>query len=119
MKKRVIRHGVAFFAFGILLFSVFHPAAAKDSVRFQGKLMELDLIQHRMIVNEKPVVWNQDTVFHNERNFPITIYKLKAKSWVFVEGDYDKGSRRLVAKKIYLLPKRVAKNEQHLYPFME
>lgn len=72
-----------------------------------------------MIVNERQFSWDQQTLFYSEKGYPITLDQFKEKSWVYIEGEKDKLNKRIVIKKIYLLPKYVDNKEKHLYPFME
>jgi hypothetical protein len=79
--------------------------------------MELDLKNNRMIVNERTFVWDPNTVFYNEKGSPITADKLRTRGWVYIEG--MRHHKRLVAEKIYLLPKYIHEKEKHLYPFIQ
>jgi len=81
--------------------------------------MELDLKKSMMIVNEKLFIWNPKTIFNDEKGKPITVEKLSTKSWVYIEGENDKVHKRVVAQKIYLLPKYIDRKERHRYPFMQ
>ena len=81
--------------------------------------MSLDLYKNVMIVNERVFVLDSQTSIKDEKDNPITYDRLKPEAWVYVEGKNNKAIKKLVAKKIYLLPKYVEKRERHLYPFME
>lgn len=72
-----------------------------------------------MVVNEKPFYWDQKTSFFNEKGLPITIDKIKTKSWVYIEGVNDKIHKSVLVKSVYLLPKRIDEKEKHLYPFIK
>ncbi len=105
-----------------ILFTLFLCSLAlaldKDKVRFQGVLMELDLKNRVIVVNEMTFFWNENTIFSDAKGVPITVDKLKTKSWVYIEGENDKVNKK-VAKKVYLLPKYIEKKERDLYPFIQ
>jgi len=103
----------------ILATSALGFAAEGDKIRVQGKVMELDLKTMMIVVCEKTFVMDQTTVVCNEKGAPIPNDRLKAKARVYIEGEYDPAGKRLVARKIYLLPKRIPNKEKHLYPFMQ
>ena len=88
-------------------------------VKLQGWVMNVDLKQGMFVANEKSFFWDQQTMIHNEKGEPTTFDKLKAKSWVYVEGYYDKDHKTIEARRIYLLPKRIHEKEKHLFPFLE
>jgi hypothetical protein len=92
--------------------------AAGTVVKFQGKVMELDLKRGTMSVNEKRIVWDQQTAFHNERGAPIAADSLKVRGWVYIEGISDPLQERISARKVYLLPKYIYQKERHLYSFL-
>jgi hypothetical protein len=94
-------------------------ATEKDMVQFQGIVMTVDLKKHSMVVNERLCVWNPQTPINDEKGLPIDMDRLKAKTWVYVEGVQEKGHRRVLAKAIYLLPKYVDEKEKRLYPFIK
>jgi hypothetical protein len=113
-KKRVI---LPFFL--ILLISNLTFAADKDIVTLQGVVMDLDLRKNLMFVNERAIGWNQNTLICNEKGSPIPVDKLTTKTWVYIEGVKDEARKRVMAKKIYLLPKYIDGNEKNLYPFIK
>ena len=79
----------------------------------------MDLYKNVMTVNERVFVLDPQTTIKDEKDYPIRIDRLKPEAWVYVEGKNNKAIKKLVAKKIYLLPKYIEKRERHLYPFME
>ena len=103
--------------------------AEEGLVRMQGMVDKVYLDKKIMIINEEfTFVWDQNTIFRNDKGFPITIDKFKRNNWVYIEGvSYKKGKPALVRqkdkpaliKKIYLLPREIRIEERHLYPFME
>jgi hypothetical protein len=105
-----------------IIFSFIFPAltssAEKNIRKIQGTVTAVDFKQHTLVVYEKAFVWNANTVFKNERELPVKADQLKPKSWVYIEGEYDKTQQRTVAKKIYLLPKKIDRKEWPLYPFI-
>lgn len=72
-----------------------------------------------MIVNERLFVIDSKTRVRDEKDYSIMADRLKLQSWVYVEGENNKAIKKLVAKKIHLLPQYIEKRERHLYPFME
>jgi hypothetical protein len=82
-------------------------------------MMELDLKNNIMIVNERAFFWGPQTNFYNEKGSPITVDKLRAKTWVYIEGVKDNVKKMALAEKIYLLPKYIHEKEKHLYPFIQ
>ena len=117
MKKRIIAAGIIFIAFSLLLSSALTLALAQSTVKMQGLVMSIDAKNNVMVVNEKTFVWDQSTVFNDEKGAQIGIDKFKPRSWVFIEG--EKGDQSIVIKTIYLLPKYVGSKERYLYPFMQ
>jgi hypothetical protein len=103
--------------FFVLIISFLTFASDKDVVRIQGRVMEVDLGNRMMIVNEKTFIWDQNTKFYNEKCTPITVDRLRAKTWVYIEGVRDTFKKRVIAGKIYLLPKHISEKEKNLYCF--
>ena len=79
-------------------------AGEKDEVRIQGKVMELDVMKKMVIVNEKTFIWDQNTLFFDEKGSPTTADKLTLQSRVSIEATRVK-SKPSIIKKLYLLPK--------------
>ncbi len=96
-------------------------AIASENARFatQGKVMELDLSRKILIVNEQAFVFDQSTTIRDAKGSPFAMERLKAKTWVYIEGVQDGRDKRRVATKIFVLQKHVGRQERHLYPFME
>jgi hypothetical protein len=102
----------------IVLFALTY-ASGEDHLKFQGKIMNLDLQKKIMIINERPFAWDNTTIMNNSNGSTTTIDKFKSKSWVYVEGEIDKVNKRTMIRRIYLLPKHIDKNERERYPFMQ
>jgi hypothetical protein len=119
VKKRSFSSGVILLIFSMIIISSLTFASNKDSIKIQGMVMELDLKKNMMIVNERIFVWNHNTIFYNEKGSPITVDKLRTKTWVYIEGMRENVKKRIVAEKIYLLPKYIDAKEKHLYPFIQ
>jgi hypothetical protein len=119
MLKKGSRKRLLFIVFSTLFFSSIIIAAEMGIVKFQGKVMELDLKKNTMIANERTVLWDQNTIFYNPKGVPITPDKLKNKAWVYIEGVSDVVNKRILAQKIYLIPKYIYKKERGHYPFMD
>jgi len=114
-----IHIGIGLTIFSIILISSLTFASDKGIVKTQGVLMDLDLKKKTMIINEQPVTWDENTVIHNEKGSPVALDSLKTRTWVYVEGVKEKGQKRVVVKKIYLLPKYIDERDKHLYPFIK
>ncbi len=119
MKKRAFCAGLLSATIFLFVIPALTFASEKDIIRIQGRVMELDLKNNRMIVNERTFIWDQNTVFYNEKGSPITLDKLRTKTWVYIEGWRDSTKKRVLAEKIYLLPKYIPEQEKPLYPFMQ
>ena len=79
----------------------------------------MDLDRNVMTVNERVFVLDSQTIIKDEKDHPISMDGLKPEAWVYVEGENNRAIKKLVAKKIYLLPKYIERKERHLYPFMD
>ena len=119
MKIRFFGKEVALIVCFVLLFSAFTFAAEDKVVRIQGKVMELDEMKKMVIVNEKTFIWDSGTLFFNETGAPITVDKLQKKSWVYIEGLWEKKNKPITIKKIYLLPQYIGPGERDQYPFIQ
>ena len=119
MKKRFINKRVILLIFSISIISSLTFALDQDRIVVQGVVMELDLKKTVMIVNERTFFWDPQTIFYDAKGSPITVDKLRAKTWVYIEGMKDKSKKRAIAEKIYLLPKYIHEKEKHLYPFIQ
>ena len=103
----------------MLLFLALAFAQEQDAFKMQGLIMNVDLQKNMMIVNESTFIWNPNTKFYNEKGSLVTVDKLRAKTWVYIEGVKDSAQKRMMAEKIYILPKYIDKKEKHLYPFIQ
>ena len=99
----------------MFLFSAF--AQGQDAFKIQGLVMNVDFQKKMMIVNESTFAWDQNTKFYNDKGSPVTVDKLRAKTWVYIQGVKDNAGKRMMTEKIYILPKYIDKKEKHLYPF--
>ena len=110
-----------FVMFTVVLVFIFSPLAfaqGEDAFKIQGLIMNVDLQKKVMIVNESTFIWDQNTKFYNDKGSPVTADKLRAKTWVYIQGVKDGAGKRMMAEKIYTLPKYIDKKEKHLYPFL-
>jgi hypothetical protein len=94
-------------------------AADESTVKVQGKIMAVDAKKNTMIVNERVFVWDLKTTVHNEKGSPMRIDRFTEKTHVYIVGDQDGEDKRVLIRRIYLLPKRVEKKDRHHYPFMQ
>jgi hypothetical protein len=99
----------------MFFFSAF--AQGQEAFKIQGVIMNVDLQKKMLIVNESTFMWDQNTKFYNDKASPVTVEKLRAKTWVYIEGVKESAGKRMMAEKIYVLPKYIDKKERHLYPF--
>ena len=90
-----------------------------DILKFQGMVMTVDVKKNSLVVNERLIVWDKHTVVSNERGASASLEGLKTKDWVFVEGALERSQKRIRAKRIYVLPKRIDEKEKRQYPFFE
>jgi len=105
-------------AWMIILFAL-TGAFGEDPLRLQGLIMGLNLEKNRMTVNERGFVWDEKTMFYNDKGSLIAIDKFKPNSWVYIEAERVKGNNQVMITKIYLLPKRIDSKQRSRYPFME
>jgi hypothetical protein len=117
MVKMVLSKMPFLVLFAVLCFSSATLAAGSGVVKFQGRVMDLDLKSNTMSVNEKTIVWDTQTIFHNENGGSIKVESLGVKTWVYIVG--ISADKKIVARKIYLIPKHIYQKEKHRYPFME
>jgi hypothetical protein len=119
MINRFFRKGIL--PFTILVLAVSALAFASDNVdyKIQGKVAAVNLDKKTLVIGETTFSWNEKTIFTDAKESPISINKVTPNAWVYIECEYIKRTDKRIAKKVYLLPKRIEKKEQHLYPFME
>ena len=119
MRNKNVKRTIPLLVCLILILSTSAFAQDSNTVKLQGRVMSLDLYMNVMTVNEKVFVLDPQTTIKDEKDHPISMDRLKPESWVYVEGENNKAIKKLVARKIYLLPKYIEKRERRHYPFME
>ena len=119
MKKGTVRSKVLLFAFLMLVLVSSALGQESNLVKVQGRVMSLDLYKNLIVVNEKVFVLNSQTMIRDEKDHSAGMARLKPEAWVYVVGENNSAIKKLVAKRIYLLPKYVERKERHLYPFMD
>lgn len=119
MKKQFLYNGITLVIFLVFVISSLTFASDESIVRTQGKVMELDPNKNFMIVNERTFFWGPNTLFYNEKGSSITADRLRTKVWVYIEGMRHNANKKVVAEKVYLLPKYIHEKEKHLYPFIQ
>ncbi len=104
-----------------LVLFIYSLTFASDAsiVRIQGRVMEVDFKKNMMIVNERMFFWNANTIFYNEKGSSITADRLRTKGWVYIEASRQGLNKKVVAERIFLLPKYIDEKEKHLYPFIQ
>jgi hypothetical protein len=113
------RRSILLAVFISLFISPLTFASDKAIVTVQGIVMELDWNKKTIVVNERSIVLDQNTIVHNDKGSPIPRENLRAKAWVYIEGAKDRTQKRIVAQKIYLLPKYIDDKEKRRYPFIK
>jgi hypothetical protein len=104
----------------ILLFCGVAFAQEKSVIKMQGIVDKVYVAKKMMRVNEElTFVWDDKTIFRNEKGSPITIDRFKRDVWVYIEGVQAQKNGPILIKKIYTIPKLIREKEKHLYPFME
>ena len=101
----------------LLVFAPF--AASGEEVKMQGRIMEMNLKKNQMTVNEIRVDWNLRTVFFDEKGTQIKLEKQDGKKWAYLLGVRDPVQKRILAEKVYFVPKLIGEKEKSHYPFME
>jgi hypothetical protein len=81
--------------------------------------MGLNFEKRIMGVNEGELVWDDKTATYNDAGSPIPIERFQPGSWVFIEAERDKAKKRMVIRKLFLLPKYINYKERSRYPFMQ
>lgn len=119
MKRIILHGGISLSIFFILVISGLTFASDKGIVTTQGVVMALDLKKKTIIINERTFTYDENTIIQNGKGSPVTLDNLRARTWVYIEGVEDKAHKRVVAKKIYLLPKYIDEKEKNLYPFIK
>jgi hypothetical protein len=117
VRKANVYRFVMFTIVFMFIFSALAFAQGQDAFKIQGLIMNVDFQKKVMIVNESTFIWDQNTKFYNDKGSPVTVDKLRAKTWVYIQGVKDSAGKRMMAEKIYILPKYIDKKEKHLYPF--
>jgi len=104
----------------ILLFCGVAFAQEKSVIKIQGIVDKVYVAKKMMRVNEElTFVWDDKTIFRNEKGSPITIDRFKRDVWVYIEGVQAQKNGPILIKKIYTIPKLIREKEKHLYPFIE
>ncbi|MGQ9645240.1 MAG: hypothetical protein ACUVWO_01720 [Thermodesulfobacteriota bacterium] len=118
MNRRSFYAGIGLIFLVLVIYSLTF-ASGEGIVRLQGRVMEVDFGKNLMVVNERVFFWNPNTIFYNEKGSPIPADRLKAKSWVYIEGAKQNLKGKVVVEKIFLIPKYIDEKEKHLYPFIQ
>jgi hypothetical protein len=119
VRKSLFWKGITFGIVGVIIFFTLTYASEKDTIKFQGYVMDLNFGKRMMDVNEMLFVWDEKTIINNHAGLPTTMDKLKPHSWVYIEAERDNVKKQMVIRKIYLLPKYIDKKERNRYPFMQ
>lgn len=105
-------------ALSIMLITIFIATAFSAGLpqHFQGAVMENNGTY--LIVAEKKVLIKGDTYVMNSKEEKISLSDIKPGNHVYVKAELDENDN-IVAKKIYLLPRRISHKEFDKYPFMK
>jgi hypothetical protein len=104
VKIRFFGKEVALIVCFVLLMPAFTLSAEDKLVGIQGEVMGLNVINKTVTVNEKTFVWDQNTLFYDEKGSPVTADKLKKNVKVFIEATWGKNKPYTITK-IYISPK--------------
>ncbi len=119
VRRALLRIGFGFITFSVLGIYSLTFALDESIVKIQGRVMELDLQKNMMIVNERTFFWGPHTSICDENGSPVAADRLKTKIWVYIEGSSRNSNKKLVADKIFLIPRYIHGKEKHLYPFIQ
>ena len=105
MKIKFVGKEVILIVCFIFLFSALAFAQGKDVVTTAGQVMGLNVAKKIVVVNEKTFVWDQNTLFYDEKGSPISITadRLAKGTLVSIEATWIK-NKPLIIKKLSLLP---------------
>jgi len=87
----------------IFLFSALTLAQGKDVVTIAGQVMDLKVEKKIVVVNEKTFVWDQNTLFYDDKGSLVTADKLRKNFKVFIEATWVKNKPYTITK-IYISP---------------
>jgi hypothetical protein len=119
VKNGTVRNKILLFVFLMIVLVSSALGQESNGVKVQGRVMSLDLYKNVITVNEKTFLLNSQTMIRDEKDHSAGMSRLKPEAWVYVVGENNSAIKKLVAKRIYLLPKYIERKERHLYPFMD
>jgi len=119
VKNGNVRNEVFLLVFLILVFVSPTLGQENNPVKVQGRVMSLDLYKNVITVNEKVFVLDSQTMIRDDKDYPAGMDRLRPEAWVYVVGENRSAIKKLVAKRIYLLPKFIGRKERNSYPFMD
>jgi len=118
--KSIICKGIVISVAWVVLFFALGSASEEESIRFQGKVMDIRLEKRIMTVNEGMFFWDEKTLINDHKGSPIPPEMIKKKSWVYIEAETHKKTKNGIRiRSIHLLPKYIDNKEQSRYPFMQ
>ena len=77
----------------------------------QGKVMTVDFEKKILVVYETEFSWDQNTAFCNKKGVPIGINELKPNARVDILWEYATGTKKRIAKTVYLLSKHIGEED--------
>jgi hypothetical protein len=104
-------------AFLFLMLSQPVPAQEREFSIYQGVISSTERLPGYLIINEREIPLADDVEVKDSREKEVSLSDLKAGKWVYIVSEQSSDS--LIAKRIYLLPKHIKKNEKQDYPFMK
>ena len=120
MAKSIICKGIVISVAWVVLFFALGSASEEESIRLQGKVMDIRLEKRTMIVNEGMFFWDEKTLINDHKGSPIAPEMVKKKSWVYIEAETHKTTiKGMRIRSIHLLPKYIDNKERSRYPFMQ
>jgi hypothetical protein len=106
VKIRFFGKEVALIICVVFLFSAFAFAAKDNFLSIQGKVMRLDMTKKTVVVNETTFLWDEKSVFYDEKGSPISFTedRLRIGTRVSIDATWKK-NKPYTIKAISLLPK--------------
>jgi len=118
MKKIFIK---SLYFFMVFIFTPYSSCFSSDGdiSKLQGVVMEIDFKNNLFFVNEKPFIFDKNTIISDEKGNTIPLDRIKKNVWVYIEWSGSIEKKNAVAKKIYLLPRYIDKKDKNLYQFIK
>ncbi len=104
----------------ILLIMPLSSADGSNLLRTQGLINPGgNLNGGYLFINEMRISINEKTEVLDHHRSSLPVSELKAKRWVYLEGEKDPNQKTVKAKRIYLLPHYVNPDQRRMFPFVK